>query len=160
MNDNVTPFPTPPKKPVFDVRDPRHQTFLVYGLTVLAFAINWTGNTFVNWIGLGLGIAALAISASKRDEGAFWARSHFEFVLRTLIIGGVIWMAVSLVGGVLSFLVGWLLQLIPLLGGPLRWLLTDGPKVVVLVWVGVRCAVGFLRAADAKVIANPVTWLI
>ena len=28
----------------------------------------------------------LVIAVSKRDEGVFWARSHFEFTLRTLII--------------------------------------------------------------------------
>jgi uncharacterized membrane protein len=145
MDDNVTPLhPPAPKKPVFDARDPKHLTFLVYGLMVLAFAINWTGNQFVSWIGLGLGVAALAISASKRDEGAFWARSHFEFVLRTLIIGGVAWIVATLFG------------VIPLLG----WLVAWTVKPLVMIWVVVRSAAGFLRANDAKAIANPVTWLI
>lgn len=143
-DDNVTPLRPTPKKPAFDVRDPKHQTFLVYGLTTLAFAINWTGNQFVSWIGLGLGVAALAISASKRDEGAFWARSHFEFVLRTLIIGGVAWVVASIIG------------VIPFLGWAIAWTV----KPLVMIWVVVRSAVGFLRANDAKAIANPVTWLI
>jgi uncharacterized membrane protein len=144
MNDNVTQMPTPPKKPAFDARDPKHMTFLVYGLMVLAFGINWTGNDLVSWIGLGFGVAALAISASKRDEGAFWARSHFEFVLRTLIVGGVVWVLATIVG------------IIPILGWIVAWI----AKPVVMIWVVVRSAVGFLRASETKAIANPTTWLI
>jgi uncharacterized membrane protein len=147
-DDNVTPIrPPAPKKPAFDVRDPRHQTFLVYGLTVLAFATNLApGGQFVGWISLGLGAAALVIAASKRDEGAFWARSHFEFALRTIIIASVAWMIVSL-----------LFWIIPFIGGPLAaWLV----KPAIFIWVLVRSAVGFLRAGETKAIANPVTWLI
>ncbi len=147
MNDssNITPMrPPPPKKPLFDVRDPKQQAFLVYGLMVTAFGINWAGNQFVNWIGLGLGVAALAIAASKRDEGPFWARSHFEFALRTIIIGAVAWTIVSIIG------------IIPILGWLIAWIF----KPVVMIWVVVRSAVGFLRASETKVIENPVTWLI
>ena len=143
-SNNVTPLhPPAPKKPFFDPRDPKSLTFLVYGLTVLAFGIS-LGNQLVNWIGLGLGVAALAICASRRDEGAFWARSHFEFVLRTLVIGGAAWTLVSLIG------------VIPLLGWIIAWI----AKPVIMVWVVVRVAVGYLKASDTKVITNPVTWLI
>lgn len=144
MNDNVTPLPPPVKKPAFDARDPKHMTFLVYGLMVLAFGINWTGNDLVNWIGLGLGVAALAISASKRDEGEFWARSHFEFVLRTLIIGGVVWIVSNIIG------------IVPILGWIIAWI----AKPLVMIWIVARSAVGFLCASEAKAIANPTTWLI
>lgn len=144
-SNNVTPLrPPAPKKPLFDARDPKSQTLLVYGLTVMAFAISWLGNNFVTWIGLGLGVAAVMISASKRDEGPFWARSHFEFVLRTLIIGGAVWTLASLIG------------VIPLIGWLIKWIV----QPVVLIWVVVRAAVGFLKASDTKVIQNPVTWLI
>ena len=143
-SNNVTPLhPPAPKKPFFDPRDPKSLTFLVYGLTVLSFGIS-LGNQFVNWIGLGLGVAALMISASKRDEGVFWARSHFEFVLRTLVIGGAVWTLASLIG------------VIPLLG----WLIVWIAKPVVMIWVVVRAAVGYLKASETKAIANPVTWLI
>lgn len=142
--DNVTRFPAPMKKPLFDPRDPKSQTFLVYLLAVIAFAVSWAGNHFTSWIGLGCGIAALAISASKRDEGVFWARSHFDFVLRTVVIGGVVWTLVSLVG------------IIPFLGGAVAWTL----KPIIMLWVLVRCIVGFVRASDTKVITNPTTWLI
>ena len=143
-SNNVTPLhPPAPRKPFFDPRDPKSLTFLVYGLTVLSFGIS-LGNQFVNWIGLGLGVAALMISASKRDEGAFWARSHFEFVLRTLVIGGAVWTLASLIG------------VIPLLG----WLIVWIAKPVVMIWVVVRAAVGYLKASETKAIANPVTWLI
>ena len=144
-SNNVTPLrPPAPKKPLFDLRDPKSLTLLVYGLAVLAFGISWAGNQFVSWIGLGLGVAALMICASKRDEGPFWARSHFEFALRTLVIGGAIWTLASLIG------------IIPLVGWVVAWI----AKPIVLIWVVVRAAVGFLRASETKVIANPVTWLI
>ncbi|MDX2235179.1 MAG: hypothetical protein NW200_11845 [Hyphomonadaceae bacterium] len=144
-SDNVTPLrPPEPRKPLFDVRDPKSQTILVYALTVMAFGINWIGNQFVAWIGLGLGVAALAIAASKRDEGPFWARSHFEFALRTIIIAAVAWTIVSIIG------------VIPILGWIIAWLV----KPIVMIWVVVRAAVGFLRASETKVIDNPVTWLI
>ncbi len=144
-SNNVTPLrPPPAKKPLFDVRDPKSLTLLVYGLMVTAFGISWLGNEFVRWIGIGLGVAALMIAASKRDEGPFWTRSHFEFALRTLIIGGAVWTIASLIG------------VIPFIG----WLVAWVAKPIVLIWVTVRASVGFLRASDTKVITNPVTWLI
>lgn len=151
MNDlnNVTPFKrVKEKKPLFDPRDPKAQVSLVYGLSILSFAIMLFGNQFVDWIGMGLGVAALVVSASKRDEGVFWARSHFEFALRTQIIGAVGWLLISLFGLVLMF--------IPFIGGAVLFL----AKAAVLVWVAVRSGFGFLRASDTKVIDNPVTWLI
>lgn len=144
-DNNVTPLKPPPaKKPFFDVRDPKQQTFLVYGLMVLAFGINWAGDALVDWIGFGFGVAALAIAASKRDEGPFWARSHFEFVLRTIIIGAVIWAIASIIG------------IVPLIGWGIAWLV----KPAIMIWVIVRAAVGFLRASETKAIQHPETWLV
>ena len=151
MNDlnNVTPFKrVKEKKPLFDPRDPKAQVSLVYGLSILSFAIMLFGNQFVDWIGMGLGVAALVVSASKRDEGVFWARSHFEFALRTLIIAAVGWTLLSILGIVLMF--------IPFVGAIALFL----AKAAVLVWVAVRSGFGFLKASDTKVIDNPVTWLI
>jgi uncharacterized membrane protein len=150
LNDNVTPLrrPQKPKKPAFDVRDPRSQVRLVYGLTIGSFAIMLLGTQFVAWIGMGLGVAALMISVSKRDEGVFWARSHFEFALRTLIIAAVGWTILSILGLVIG--------IIPFIGKPIIFL----AKAAVLVWVAVRSGFGFLRAHDTKVIENPVSWLI
>ena len=149
MNDNVTPFKRPkPKKPMFDVRDPRSQVQLVHGLTIGSFAIMLLGTQFVDWIGMGLGVAALMISVSKRDEGVFWARSHFEFALRTLIIAAVGWTLLSLFGIVIG--------IIPLVGPIVVFL----AKAAVLVWVMVRSGFAFLRASDTKIIENPVSWLI
>lgn len=153
MNDlnNVTPLRRPkpkPQKPVFDVRDPKSQVVLVYGLSIASFAIMLFGNQFVDWIGMGLGFAALVVSASKRDEGVFWARSHFEFALRTLIIAAVGWLLISMLGLVLG--------LIPFLGPAVLFL----AKAVIFVWVALRSGVGFVKASKTKVIDNPVTWLI
>jgi uncharacterized membrane protein len=150
LNDNVTPLrrPQQPKKPMFDVRDPRSQVQLVHALTIGSFAIMLLGTQFVDWIGMGLGVAALMISVSKRDEGVFWARSHFEFALRTLIIAAVGWTLLSLFGIVIG--------IIPLVGP----FVVFAAKAVVLVWVVVRSGFGFLRASDTKIIDNPVSWLI
>lgn len=156
MNDinNVTPFKRPQKpnpkqkKPAFDVRDPRSQVQLVYGLTICSFAIMLLGTQFVDWIGMGFGVAALMISVSKRDEGVFWARSHFEFALRTLIIAAVGWLLLSIVGIVIG--------IIPFVGPFVLF----AAKAVVLVWVAIRSGFGFLRAHDTKVIDNPISWFI
>jgi len=152
VNDinNVTPFKRPPKqkKPAFDVRDPKSQVHLVYGLTVCAFGIMLLSAPFMGWVGMGMGAAALMIAVSKRDEGVFWARSHFEFALRTLVIASAVWILVSLVGALVS--------IIPFIGGPTVFL----AKAAVAVWATVRSGFGFLRASDTKVIDNPVTWLI
>ncbi len=150
MNDmnNVTPLRRPkPKKPAFDARDPKSQVQLVYGLTIASFAIMWLGNQFVDWIGMGLGVAALVISASKRDEGVFWARSHFEFALRTIIIAGVGWTLLSLFGLIIG--------LIPFVG-PLAIFVA---KAGVLGWVALRSGFGFMKASDTKALPNPVSWL-
>lgn len=153
MTENVTPFrrpekPKAPKKPAFDVRDPKSQVQLVHGLTIGSFAIMLLNAPFVDWIGLGLGAAALVIAVSKRDEGVFWARSHFEFALRTLIIAAVGWTVLTLIG----FVIG----LIPFVG-PMAVL---AARVVIVGWVVIRSAFGFLRASSTKVIDNPITWLI
>lgn len=146
--NNVTPLRRPkPKKPSFDVRDPKSQVQLVYGLTIASFAIMLLGTQFVDWIGMGCGVAALVVSVSKRDEGVFWARSHFEFALRTLIIGAVGWTFLSLAGLVIGF--------IPLIGKPAVFI----AKAAVLVWVALRSGFGFLKATDTKAIANPMSWL-
>ncbi|KAF0182658.1 MAG: hypothetical protein FD124_127 [Alphaproteobacteria bacterium] len=150
MNDmnNVTPLRRPkPKKPLFDPRDPKSQVQLVYGLSIASFAIMWLGTQFVDWIGMGFGVAALVISVSKRDEGVFWARSHYEFALRTMIIGAVVWTLLSLLG----LVIGW----IPLVGSLTIFI----AKACVLGWVALRSGSGFLKASDTKVIANPMSWL-
>lgn len=153
MTENVTPFrrpekPKAPKKPAFDVRDPKSQVQLVHGLTIGSFAIMLLNAPFVDWIGLGLGAAALVIAVSKRDEGVFWARSHFEFALRTLIIAAVGWTLLTLIGLVIG--------LIPFVG-PMAVL---AGRFVIAGWVVIRSAFGFLRASSTKVIDNPITWLI
>ena len=146
---NVTPFKRLKEtKPLFDPRDPKAQVSLVYALAIGSFAIMLFGNQFVDWIGMGLGVAAVVVSAAKRDEGVFWARSHFEFALRTVIIGAVGWLLVSLFGLILG--------LIPFLGPAVLFL----AKAVIAVWVAVRCGFGYLKSSDTKVIENPVTWLI
>lgn len=146
MNDagNVSPFPVRPRKPLFDPRDPKSQTYLVYALSIAAFAISWSGGHLMSWIGVGCGIAALAISASKRDEGVFWARSHFDFALRTLIIGGVGWILVGVIG------------FIPFIGPVTAWAL----KPVIMLWVLARCVVGAVRASNTKIVTNPTSWLV
>jgi uncharacterized membrane protein len=153
VNENVTPFrrpekPKAPKTPLFDVRDPRSQVQLVHGLTITSFSIVFLGTQFVSWIGMGLGVAALVIAVSKRDEGVFWARSHFEFALRTQIIGSVAWLMLAIVGFVIGF--------IPFIGAPMVFI----AKAAVLVWVIIRAGFAFLRGSDTKIIENPTSWLI
>jgi uncharacterized membrane protein len=110
MSDNVTRFPARRQEPKPPMRGGKEGQIAMatHALTVLAFAIflflaqPWT------YLGYAVGGAALLISASKRNEGPPWAARHFEFILRTIIIGAVSWTLGGLAGmvvGVIGFVV-------------------------------------------------------
>jgi uncharacterized membrane protein len=146
MQDNVTPFrrQKPPGKPPFSLRDPRSAVIFVHALTAAAFAINWLPGGLVTWIGVGCGVAALAISVSRRDEPPTWARSHFEFALRTVIIAACAWIVSSLFG------------ILPFIGALVVFVL----RPIIMLWIAVRAIVGLVRAFEQKPVPNPVTWLV
>lgn len=145
---NVTPFrprkpPEAERKSGFDMQRPQHKVVLVYALGAIAFAIYFVTSMPIELIGLGFGVACVAIAASNRDDGMPWARTHHEFALRTMLIGAAVWM----IAGLLTW--------VPLLGA-----VASLAQIATLIWVGVRFGVGLLRAAQRKPVPNPMTFLV
>lgn len=164
--NNVTPFPDRrrPPGPVGRsggpgnaprlVDDPKLMVLMVYGATVAAFAMSlmagrspgWAGMVF-GLVGMLLGLSAVIVSASRRETGPAWTRSHMEFVLRTVVIGGVSWVAAMLV------------TQIPFLGPQLGFLLFPA-LAAVSIWVAVRAFVGVWAAAGGRALGQPKTlWI-
>lgn len=140
--DNVTRLPSRrPSGP--DWSDPRTQVIVVYAMGVVSFGLFMSGRGFLDLLAMGLGVAAVIIAASKRDEGVPWARSHFTFALRTLVIAGALWTLLSL-------------SMILIITIPFVWF----AKWALGVWLVVRAAVGIVRALERKGIANPETMLV
>lgn len=116
------------------------QAMLSHGLAIACFALFFfTTGGLMDYVAIGIGFAALAIAASKRDEPPAWAATHHEFALRSMLIGGSLWMVASVIG------------IVPILGWTIAW----GIKICVLGWLGIRSVVGMLRARDRLPMARP-----
>lgn len=100
---------------------------IVYVLYLLGFAIGITP------------LIGLVIAYLNRDKAEIWARSHYDWAIRTF------WIALLfiLISAVLSVV------LIGVLG-----------FVATAVWVVVRCVVGLQKAAREDPITNPESWWI
>jgi uncharacterized membrane protein len=143
MADNITPFPVrrpPPKPPLRDGGDARRIVLGAHALTIAAFAAFMFLGQPLDLIGYVVGAAALLIAASKRTEGPPWAARHYEFVLRTIIIGAVAWT----LNGLLGMIPG-----IGMVTGIVTW--------VILGWVAIRCGSGLWQGARGLAIDNPKT---
>lgn len=125
-------------------QDPRTQTLAMYGLGAATFLLFVLGGGLVDFLAMGLGVAVVVICISKRDDAPAWARSHFEFTLRSMIIAGAVWTLASLFG------------VLPLIGG----LVAFPVKLAVGAWLLARCAVGAWKANDRKLLENPTTLLL
>lgn len=146
--DNITPLrprrpPPRTERKLIDLNRPQHKVLLTHALVWATFVLHFVLSFPLELIGLAAAIAAIAIATSNRYDGMPWARTHHEFALRTLLIGGAIW----IISGMMGF--------IPFIG--LLVLLTH---FAVLGWVSVRCAVGLWRAGKRKPTPNPRTMLI
>jgi uncharacterized membrane protein len=145
MADNVTPFRRPPQPKEPDrrqgsLKDPHSQAMLVHALTIASFVIFFvTDGELFDLLALALGFAALAIAASKRNTPPSWAATHHEFALRTVMLGGAVWIASTILG------------IIPAVGGLAAW----GVQIAVLAWAGVRCLMGLLRARERAPMVRP-----
>lgn len=93
-----------------------------------------------SYIGLAIGVAALAIASSNRMDGMPWARTHHEFALRTIIIAAAGLTLLSL------------LLFIP--GGALTMVWFWG-RIVIVIWAGLRALIGLGLAIFRRPIPNP-----
>jgi uncharacterized membrane protein len=141
--DNVSRFPTPRRSGGFNFRQPKAQVLGMYGLGIAAFfTLRWGGG-LVDFLGIGLAVAAVAIAASKRDEPPAWAATHHEFGLRTLVIAGAAWVLFGLTK-VLTITI------------PIVNLI----EYVILLWLLVRSVVGSVRALDERRVEKPDSLLL
>lgn len=162
MSDNVTPFRRPPKRPVapqqqggWGFKTHRGRAVLVQALTLIAFVLNFVGSVAgqfllaatgaaqlrgVIWIiGLGVGIAAVVIAFSNRNQAMPWANTHHEHALRTLVIGYAIWT----LGSLLTYVHG------SLIVG------TMFVQIGVAVWAVLRAVIGLALSSGRKPIPHP-----
>ncbi len=144
--DNVTPFRPrrPPPRPAGQgsgLTTHRGKAVLVQALTLATFL----GMFFVrmppwHYLPLVLGIAAVAIAFSNRQDGMPWAQTHHEHALRTVLIGYAIWTLSSLILGLFGAGMQMTILLI---------------QLVVLLWAGVRAIVGVALAIMRKPVWRP-----
>lgn len=131
----------------------RGKAVLVHALTLLCFLLPFLiGGQVMQFVGLGLGIAAGVIAFSSRAETTPWATTHHEQALRTLIIAFAITTVLSLPSLVIprdaATIWGWYAPVV-FWGG-----------VVVLIWAGLRAIVGLVLATMRKAVPNPRGWLV
>lgn len=102
----------------------------------------------------GLGnLGAIILAFVKKDTAPEWARTHYVFAIRTVVIAVVAAIALAVLAMIavpLSF-IGIGLLMFPLIGLA---------GALLTVWIIVRSAVGLVKAADNQPYPNPETWLI
>jgi uncharacterized membrane protein len=145
-NDNVTRFrPRQPDRRPGSFKDPDRQAMLTHGLAIACFLLFFfTSGELFDFLALGVGFAGLAIAASKRNDPPGWAASHHEFALRTILIGGAVWMVTTIIA------------IVPVFGGLAAW----AGQIAIIAWAGLRAAVGIVRARDRAPIARPKSLFI
>jgi uncharacterized membrane protein len=148
-DNNVTPFRRPPVREPDrrqgSFKDPDKQAMLTHGLAFTCFLVFFiTDGEVMDFLAIAIGFCAFAVAVSKRDSQPGWAATHHEFAMRTLLIGGAVWMASTLVG------------IVPLVGGLGAWVI----QVAVLVWVGLRGAFGILRAREREPMVRPRSFFL
>ncbi|MGE3142669.1 MAG: hypothetical protein AB7L65_05065 [Hyphomonadaceae bacterium] len=148
--DNVTPFrprrpPPRPKRPL-NLQSHRGKAVMAQTLALICFAATYfLPAPPLSFIGLGFGVAALAIAASNRIDGMPWARTHHEHAMRTIIIG-----AASLT----------LLTALQLIDYAPLFIVIYWGRIGVCAWAGLRAAIGVALAIIRRPIPHPKGLLI
>lgn len=144
--DNITPFRPrrpPPRAPSgqgMGLTTHRGKAVLVQALTIITFlAMFFIAVRPWSYLPLAIGVAAVAIAFTNRQEAMPWARTHHEHALRTILIGYAIWALSEVILGLFGPLVMWILII----------------HIAVLLWVAVRSIVGVVLAAMRKPISHP-----
>lgn len=148
--DNVTPFRRPPKRPVapqqsgLGFKTHRGKVVLAHVLTIGAFVLNvFFRAPPLSFLGMAVGIAAVALVYVNRGAAMPWANTHHEHALRTLMIGYSIWVLASL-----------LTYVHPLLG-----IATIYIQLAVALWAVVRAVIALVLGVMRKAVPNPYGWL-
>lgn len=159
---NVTPFRRPPPRPVrpqqsggIGLKTHRGKVLLVHILTLACFVVPFVlgGLPMVQFVGLGLGIAAAVIAYSTRMEAMPWAATHHEQALRTLLIAFLIMTVLSLPSYLISR------DTSPAITGVYFQIYFWG-RIVVLIWAGLRALIGLVLGMMRKPVPNPRGWLV
>jgi uncharacterized membrane protein len=158
--DNVMPFRPRrprPKGPRFNLQSPRGKAILVEALTLAAVLLSALPYAPIVWpaplvmgpvlcyLPLLPGLAALMAAAGNMSAAMPWARTHHEFVVRTLVIAGCAMVLFSLLIYVPAALFG----AIAFYG-----------RVAALLWAGLRALIGLILAIARRPIPHPRGLLI
>lgn len=152
MADNITPFrprrppPKPARGPSFNLQSQRGKAIFVQLLVAACFAATYfLPGALWSLIGIGLGVAAVLVAQQNRADGMPWARTHHEHALRTVIIGAVAWMLLSVL---LILNIGVLIPVV-------YW-----GRIAVCVWAGARGLIGAALAVMRRPMFDPKGLLI
>lgn len=149
MTDTPAADPLPPPQPAglpppSGARSDSDQKALV----IVAYALHLGGFA----TGGVTNLIAIIMDYVLRGDATGWARTHYDFQIRTFwiaLIGLLVATVVAIVSAPLIFLV---------VGIPMI-ILDVLFSVGLAVWFAVRCIIGLIHAADSKPYPRPLTWL-
>ena len=98
-------------------------------------------------------LGALILAFVKKDTAPEWARSHYIFAIRTVVIAFIACIALAAYGFVSTLLIVVGIGVLLLGIFPLLWLALGA-------WVVARGVVGAIKANRSEPYPNPETWLI
>ena len=140
--DPLPPPPTPPQQAApAALSDDKTLVIVVYARHLGGFVTGGLTN-----------IVGVIMSYVLRQNAQPWARTHYDFQIRTF------WIAlVACLIGIAVALVSIPLMLV-LIGFALLWL--DGLFfVAIMIWFVVRCVIGLIHAAETRPYPRPQAWI-
>ncbi len=147
---NVTPFRRPKRPPPrLNVQSPRGKAVLVEAMTLLTFVLSFIfPSPPLGLLAILPAIVGVLIASQNRNAAMPWARTHHEFGLRTIVIGMVALMLISLIG------------LLPLIPSLYKAMVIFWGTVIVCLWGGLRGLAGLVMAIMRRAIPHPRGLLI
>lgn len=160
--DNVTPFRRPPRRVVqkqqqggMGFNTHRGKAVLVQLLTLATYASAYffpfpppPGAPIILLIAscfsLAFALGAAALAMQNRYDAMPWAATHHEHAVRTLFIGFAIWTLSS----ALTYI------------STAFFVVAHYTHIAVLIWAGVRAAVGMVLALMRRPVWHPRGWLV
>jgi uncharacterized membrane protein len=147
---NVTPFRRPKRPPLkLNVQSPRGKAVLVEAMALLTFVLSFVFPAPpLSFLAIVPAIVGVLVASQNREAAMPWARTHHEFGLRTIVIGMVALMLISLVG------------LLPLIHALYKATVMFWGMVIVCLWGGLRGLIGLVMAIMRRAIPHPRGLLI